>query len=296
MGAFALQMEEGPGEHPAHTTDVAAMKLSPFLQTCGTTPLACRPPPRSSPWSGRLGAPFLIALCLLQSPACGADEALPVDWLPEAAPLLSGRWSIPGITVEVVVDATSNRTGAQTASPALPVLGSVVAAPIALLDPVAFAGLPFMLILGGPVQNAFNRQAQALIKVFETVPLSTAVVDALGQQPHKAQAGSPQQLRLRILHYALATRSGKAVQSFEFQEDLCLVASSELEMLNAQPTASRSASLDIRLSERQPGAPAPFCASMARWAADDGRLLGQALAELGELLAAWTLNRAEGWK
>jgi hypothetical protein len=35
---------------------------------------------------------------------------------------------------------------------------------------------------------------------------------------------------------------------------------------------------------------------MARWAADDGRLLGQALAELGELLAAWTLNRAEGWK
>ena len=120
------------------------------------------------------------------------------------------------------------------------------------------------------------------------------MVDSLRSQwPSAAAIAGPSlRLHMRIAGYGLVTRSGKRLDAFGPKEELCLVAEAQLEV-EREGIPVRVESLLVSLATPSPDAPPPFCASLRRLAADDGRLLRQSIGELAEVLAAMTLNRIE---
>ena len=206
------------------------------------------------------------------------------------------RWEGPGVAVEVEMD-QGGQVSAQTTPAALVFFGGLAGAPFALLNPGIALTLPFFIVLGPPTQASFNADAEGVIKALRAAPLPERVIDSLRSQwsPPSPVSGPVLQLRMRISGYGLVTRSGRPLDAFKVDEKLCLVAEAQLE-LETEGSPVRVESLSIGLSNRSPDAPPPFCSSLGRLGANDGRLLRESIAELGEVLAAMTLNRVEAAK
>jgi hypothetical protein len=97
---------------------------------------------------------------------------------------------------------------------------------------------------------------------------------------------------LRISGYGLASRTGANATLLEPVGDLCLVARAALVASNADGTVREDA-LVVGLTNRSTDAPPPACASIERFSADDAVLLRNAILELAELIAAFTVQRLE---
>jgi hypothetical protein len=203
------------------------------------------------------------------------------------------RWESPGVVVEVGLDNGAGMS-AQTTPAALLYLAGVAGVGFALVNPLVALGLPFFIVLGPPLQASFNADAENLIKALADTPLPERVVNSLRSQwPSEVAVAAPSlQLHMRIAGYGLVTRSGKRLDAFEPKEELCLVTEAQLEIAR-EGLPVRVESLLVSLATPSPDAPPPFCASFGRLAANDGRLLRQAIGELAEVLAAMTLNRIE---
>lgn len=195
--------------------------------------------------------------------------------------------------VEVELDHGAGLS-AQTTPAAMIYIAGVAGAGLALLDPIVALALPFVILLGPPVQASFNADAENLIKALAATPMPERVVDSLRSQwPSAAVIAGPSiRLHMRIAGYGLVTRSGKRLDAFGPKEELCLVAEAQLEV-EREGLPVRVESLLVSIATPSPDAPPPFCASLGRLAADSGRLLRQSVGELAEVLAAMTLNRIE---
>lgn len=224
--------------------------------------------------------PILLCLLLAGAPA-GADTP-PVRVAP-------ARWEGAGLVLEVSVGAPADLAARTMPAPLHYAIG-VAAMPLAALDPAVALGWPVYLLLGAPWQARFNQRSVSVAHALAEPGLPRAVADALAAQWQAVpQAGAPA-LQLRIDSYGLVTRSGRALEAFEPQEDLCLAASAQWQ-LERDGTAAAAGSLVLTPARREPEAPPPICLPLARWAEDGGRATRAGVAELGEVLAALLLRR-----
>jgi len=226
-------------------------------------------------------------LCAGAISSAGAATS-PVD-----AVLPAASWEGPGVAVVVEVSGPGHVSAERTPA-ALPFLGGVAGLPLAVLNPFVALTLPFFIVVGPPTQAAFNADAESVIRALATTPLPEQIVESLRSQwPSTGMVEGPVlQVRMRISDYGLATRSGKRIEAFEAQEELCLVADAQLE-LQSDASPARAESLSVSLAAPSSDAPPPFCGSLGRLAADDGSLLRRSIGELAEVLAAMALHRIE---
>ena len=211
---------------------------------------------------------------------------------PTPAPMPMARWQAPGIDVEVGM---ADHTGvAADTMPALMLYAvGVVALPVMAIYSPALLAWPALMLIAPPLQASFNAKGEILGRVLAETPLPARVVEAIGAQWTVVEAGAPPwQVKLTLAAYGLTTRSGARLQAFEPSEDLCLAADAQMDW-EREGTPPRREALTVGHATRSADAPLPFCAPMGRLAADDGRLLRQAIDELAEVLAAMLLHRLE---
>lgn len=221
------------------------------------------------------------------------DRDAPAPAALEAPSLLPAAvWRLNGQAFEVEL-AVDPSVGARQFAAVHHYAIGVVALPVTLVQPQIAVGLPFYLLFAAPWQAVFNARADTLARVLVAEPLPTAIVQALRAQWRQTSPPRPAlQVTLRLAGYGLMTRSGRELEAFESAEDLCLVADVRLEVLR-EGRAPLAEDIAIGPLSTTRDAPPPLCASLSRWAADDGRPLRQATREMAELLAAFMVDRAE---
>lgn len=218
----------------------------------------------------------------------GAALAHAADAAPSMPP---ARWAGSGLEVEVRLGGAPG-VAAQRRPALMHYAVGLVAMPLAAIDPAAALGWPFYVVLGAPWQATFNARSSALAQALAAQPLPAAVVDALRAHAAQAPAAAPRRAALHIQAYGLATRSGRPLEAFGSSEDLCLAAQASLAIERGGSVAIDEPLL-IAPAGGSPDAPPSPCLPLARWAADDAKLLHQHLAELAEILAALVLARLE---
>ena len=202
------------------------------------------------------------------------------------------RWDGPGVTLTVRLSAAQASVGAEQFNPAAHFAIGIVALPVAVLNPPAAIGWPFYMVLGAPWQALFNARADTLVRALGPESLPTAVIDAVREQWRLPAGEQARQIDLQIQAYGLVTRSGKPLEAFAANEDLCLQTYALLS-LQRDGAPARESRVAWGIGARTPGMPPPVCASMARWADHDGRRLREAVAQSAEILAAIVLQASE---
>ncbi len=219
-----------------------------------------------------------LLLCALAAQAAEAPPSMP-----------SARWASGRLEVEVSLGEAPGVATRQR--PALMHYAVGLAAmPLAAVDPAIALGWPFYVVLGAPWQASFNARSKAVAQALAAWPLPAAVVDALRGRAGPAPDAVPHRVTLHIHAYGLTTRSGGPLEAFGGGEDLCLSAQATLAVARAGAPAVDDP-LVVAPIGRSADAPPPVCMPLARWAADDAKLLQQHLAELAEILAALVLAR-----
>jgi hypothetical protein len=166
-----------------------------------------------------------------------------------------------------------------------------MAVPLALLG--SFAGLGVLApIVAPPFNAAFNERREALVHAVSAEPLPAAVADALNERLRDAPRLGRLRLELELSRFGLAPKSEESLSLLETGEDLCLGARARVTVDGPQGTREHLVGVGGEFSGDR-DAPRPVCASMARFAENDGLLLRQAIRELAEILAAMTLERLE---
>lgn len=208
---------------------------------------------------------------------------------PPAAGIPAARWEAEGAVVEVMLAEPAGLATQPLSAPLHYAIG-VVAMPMVVLQPEAALAWPFYMLLAAPWQARFNHQSATVSHALVTPALPQTVVTAFAAQ-WTARDGRPAfTLQLRIESYGLTTRSGRTLEAFEPKEDLCLAVSAQW-TLTKPGVVPHTQALMLTPSRRDADAPPPICLPLARWAEDDGRRTRQAVAELGEVLAALLLQR-----
>jgi hypothetical protein len=233
-----------------------------------------------------LAAAWVAAGWVAGSPAA-AQVAEPL-----AATLPMARWQAPGLDVEVGM--ADRAAVAADTLPALMLYAiGVVALPVAAVHSPALLAWPVFMLIAPPFQASFNAQSEILGRALADTPLPSRVVGAIAAQWTAADAGIPPwRVRLTLAAYGLSTRSGLRREAFEPSEDLCLAADAQMDW-ERDGALPRREVLTVGHATRSADAPPPLCTSMGRLAADDGRLLRQAIEELAEVLAAMVLGRLQ---
>ena len=199
------------------------------------------------------------------------------------------RWRGEGVEVEVSLGEAPGVATAQRPALIHYAVG-LVAMPLAAIDPAVALGWPFYVVLGAPWQATFNARSSAVAQALGARPLPDAVVEALQARARPGPNAAPRRATLHLQAYGLATRSGRPLEAFGSGEDLCLSAQGVLAVAH-DGGAAVERPLVVAAADRSPDAPPPACMPLARWAADDAKLVRQHLAELAEILAALTLER-----
>lgn len=170
-------------------------------------------------------------------------------------------------------------------------LVGVAGIPLAGINPQIGLGAAGQ-ILYTPINTLFNARYKSLAQVFRSEPLAnhlvTSLVDRLsgGQYPHIRR------IQARILSYGLTPRSGAPVTSHDLREAVCLVAQTSL-LLTREGSEAHEGKVEVNLEKSDTDLPPPICASVSRFAEDDGTYLRQSIAELAEVLASVIQGRIE---
>ena len=249
--------------------------------------------PRPSAWRrrSRRSCLCLVALALASPRAAWAAE----DDAPFRAATIglpSAQGEVAGVSFVVRMDAEERATVGVDRTPYW-VFGAAgaMAIPLALLG--SFAGLGVLApVVAPPFNAAFNARRDVLVRAVAAERLPAAVADALADQLRASPAGAPVRFELGLSRFGLASKSGKSLALLEAADDLCLGAEARLGVAGPQDHGEHRFGVGPWTCGG-PDAPRPVCASMARFAENDGLLLRQAIRELAEILAAMALARLE---
>ncbi len=241
----------------------------------------------------RCVAPRLI--CVLVAAGLCAFSARAVTLLPAPAAgvaLPAAHGVVDGVTIDIGL-----ADDARVASERMPALGfyalGVAVMPLAAVDPSVALGWPLLMVFAAPWQAVFNARLDTLAGAFAAVPLPQATLAALREQWPAGAVDGTAALTVGIRAFGLVTRSGRPLEAFGEAEPLCLALHAQIDVQRAGRRGSPM-TVAIGTGERAPDLPPASCATLSRWAADDGLRLRRALAELAELLAAMALRQWDG--
>jgi len=251
--------------------------------------------------TARISQPITIALAALLLSGCVAfdPEARKEAFEPARVELgaIQGRRGPVEITV-----ATGNpaKIGLEKTPYELLVGAGAASVPLAVVNPFYVLGV-FIPIIGGPANARFNSRRETLTRAVAEEPLTAALLRSLERDPALDRIAHLNRLDITINAYGLAPRSGTNLSTLGGSEPLCLGGAV---VWRAQRNAGGSSHTSDGLialgtgptgQAQQEGLPVPaaYCRSIGDFAADDGRLLREAIRELAEVFAALIVRSLE---
>lgn len=205
--------------------------------------------------------------------------------------LPSARGEIAGITLDIGIDKQASLAIGEMPYWSFFAAGAM-AVPLSYLNP--FYGVGVLWPVVGPPANAvFNARRSVLVRSFAAEPLPQLTLNALQEQLVTESVPAPQQMHLRIASYGLATRSETPAMVDSPGENLCLTVAAQLIIIDPNGESHQEA-VHVGMDASSVDLPPPVCASMSRFAAEDGLYLRQSIRELAEILAALIRLRLGG--
>lgn len=234
---------------------------------------------------------FILAALLQLGPGAWAGQPGRGADIPEIEVQAAGE-EIAGTRFAVFIDGRA-AVGIERTPYWLLFAAGGMAVPLALLDPVYVFGT-LIPVIGTPMNALLESDTKVLVRAVAAEPLPAAVMDALRAQLAQAPVAAPPRVDIAIGGYGLVPSSGKpSSHLFDAADEMCLVAHVVVTTQDAPDAVMRETRLPLGLAEQASGAPPPLCAGVRRLAAQDGRLLRQAIRELGEVIAALALQTVE---
>lgn len=174
------------------------------------------------------------------------------------------------------------------------------AVPLAVINPFYVFGV-FIPVIGTPMNATFNSRRDILTRAVAAEPLTAALLRALEREPALERIDGLARLDITIAAYGLAPRSGATLSSISPSEPLCLGGSVLWRATLGSGAQARERSEWISLGAgptgqpNREGLPVPpaYCMNIEHFAADDGRLLRQAIRELAQVFAALIVRSLE---
>lgn len=168
-----------------------------------------------------------------------------------------------------------------------------IAAALAAAAPPLYAGtiaLGALLVPAAAGLEIYEKRDQdTIVRVLREVDLPTQLRSALVRRTVPAPGGeTPTAVTVTVNAFGLAPRAGSCPTC-----PVCMVADAELVVTQGGGEVLRDP-LVVTAWRRSADAPPPVCATMAEFAADDGRLLRKAVLDTAEVLAGMTVHRLPG--
>jgi len=164
---------------------------------------------------------------------------------------------------------------------------------VALINPFALLGVSYPVVL--PLASQDFGTKEATIKNSITVEdYVMQIRDALRSHLSTGQMeGTPEYvLQVLISTYGLQARS-KVPRVGDTDRELCLVTHALVTVTRGDRELLRE-TIDIGIEKRSADAPVPVCASLSKFAEQDGNYLRLAIRESADILTALTLSRVGG--
>lgn len=190
---------------------------------------------------------------------------------------------IAGITLDIAIDRQASLAIGETPYWDFFAAG-VMAVPLSYLNPFYGVGV-LAPVVGSPANAVFNARRAILVRSIAAEPLPQLTLHALQAQLVTESVPRPQQVQLRIASYGLATLSGAPAIIYSPGENLCLTVAAQL-IISGPGGVSHQEAVQVGMDASSVDLPSPVCASMSRFAAEDGLYLRQSIQELAEVLAA----------